>query len=348
MYYDESNRNLFLSIAVSFFLLSFFSFSSYSQTAEKADAIFILKGNTKFLSGKAAEGVDMELKKDGKTINKIISEKNGKYYIQMKVSTSNPKNEYILNISQAGTVPKSLSINTYISQEEFNLFTYTRYDFDLEIKMNETNVKDIVLERPSGKIKWDNIEHKFAFDQVYAKIMQKDEEKMKDENYLRELAAKKKKEEDEIAKKKADEDAKLKAIQDTKLKADEDAKRLAEQKAKEEAERILQQNLEAIKQEMRKQRMQDSLDSLALVAAGKTNIEITKFVKPVSPEDVDQNAFDGTHAYSINIAKKYLNAAKEKMNKEKAQNLSAKYETNNTLTSLLNMVDEHDKKMKKQ
>src|SRR3990170_4203521 len=124
----------------------------------------------------------------------------------MEVSTANQKSEYILNISQAGTVPKSLSINTYISKEEFNLFTYTRYDFELEIKMIETNVKDIVLERPSGKIHWDNIEHKFAFDQVYAKIVQKDEEKMKDENYLRELAAKKKSEEDELAKKKADED----------------------------------------------------------------------------------------------------------------------------------------------
>ncbi len=329
MYYDEPNRNLFLSIAVFFFLFSFFSFSSYSQTAEKADAIFILKGNTKFLSGKAAEGVDMELKKDGKTINKIMSGKNGKYYIQMEVSTSNPKNEYVLNISQVGTVPKSLSINTYISQEEFNLFTYTRYDFELEIKMIETNVKDIVLERPSGKIKWDNSVHKFSFDQVYAKIIQKDEEKMKDENYLRELAAKNKKDEDELAKKKADEDAKLKAIQDAKLKADEEAKRFAHQKSKEEAERILQQNLEAIKQEMRKKRVQDSLDSLALTAAGKTT-------------------FDGTDAYSINIAKKYLNASKEKMNREKAQNLSAKYETNNILSSLLNMVDEHDKRMKKQ
>src|SRR3990172_1807594 len=115
------NRNFFFITAVSFFLFSSFSFSSYSQTADGADAIFILKGNTKLLSGKAAEGVDMELKKDGKTINKIISGKNGKYYIQMEVSTANQKSEYILNISQAGTVPKSLSINTYISKEEFNL-----------------------------------------------------------------------------------------------------------------------------------------------------------------------------------------------------------------------------------
>lgn len=346
MYYGKSNRNLFLSITVSFFLFSLPN-SSFSQSGEKSGSLFILRGNTILLSGKYVEGVDLELKKDGKTISKTTSGKNGKYYIQMEASTTNAKNEYILNISKEGTVPKSLSINTYVPPDEFKMNSFVRYDFDLEIKMNETNVKDIVLERPSGKIKWESAQHKYEFDQVYAKIVQKDEEKLKDENYLRELAAKKKKEEDELAKKKADEDAKLKADADAKLKAEQEAKKLAEQKSKEEAERILQQNLEAMKQEIKKKRMQDSLDSLALLA-GKTKIEIQKFAKPVSPEDVDQNAFDGTDAFNINIAKKALHANKEKLNKEKAKNLSAKYETSNTLTSLLNMVDEHDKRMKKQ
>jgi len=49
-----------------------------------------------------------------------------------------------------------------------------------------------------------------------------------DWDYLRELAAKKKSEEDELAKKKADEDARLKAIENAKFKADEEAKRIAE------------------------------------------------------------------------------------------------------------------------
>ncbi|MBI4931253.1 MAG: hypothetical protein HY841_10860 [Bacteroidetes bacterium] len=346
MLYAAITRKFFFFSAVSFFLFSV-SFFSYSQNKEEQGSLFILKGNTKLLSGKAAEGVDMELKKDGKIITKVLSGKNGKYYIQMEASTTNPKSEYVLNISQIGTVPKTISINTYIPPLEFNLNPFVRYDFDLSIVMIETTVKDIVLERPSGKIKWDNTQHIFGFDQVYAKIVQKDEDKMKDENYLRELAAKKKKEDEDAAKKKADEDAKIKADADAKLKGDEEAKRIADQKSREEADRILQQNLEAMKQEMKKKRMQDSLDSLARLASN-TKIEIQKFVKPVSPEDVDQNAFDGTGAYSINIAKKTLKAQQEKTNKEKAKNLSAKYETNNTLTSLLDMVDENDKKMKKQ
>ena len=344
MFYGVANRSLFLSLAVSFFLFLLLNFS-FSQTTGQSGSIFILKGNTKLPSETPVEGVELELKKDGKTISKIISGKKGKYYIQMDVSTTDPKNEYTLAITQAGTVPKSLIINTYIPPVEFTLKTFARYDFDLSIAITETNVKDIVLERPAGKIAWNNSEHKFVFNQVYAKVIQKEE--TKDENYLRELAAKKKKEEDDLAKKKADEEAKIKADADAKLKADDEARRIADQKAKDEADRILQQNLEAMKQEMRKKRMQDSLDSLARLASN-SKLEIQKFTKPVSPEDVDENAFDGTDAYTINIAKKVLSANKEKLNKEKAQNLSAKYETNNTLTSLLNMVDEHDKRMKKQ
>jgi hypothetical protein len=292
----------------------------------------------------------MELKKNGVVISKVTSGKNGKYYIQMNVSTTNPQSDYTLNITQEGTIPKLLSINTYISPEELNLSKYARYDFDLEIVMMETNVKDIVLEKPSGKIHWDAAQHGFAFDQSYAKIAQKEQDKMKDENYLRELAAKKKQEEDEAAKKKADEEAKLKAEADAKAKADEEARKLAEQKQKEDADKILQQNMEAMKQEMARKRIADSLAEVQKkkeLEASNAKIEIQKFVKPVSPEDVDQNAFDGTGAYSINIAKKALKANQERMNKEKARNLSAKYETNNTLTSLLNVVDETDKKMKR-
>lgn len=350
MLYKKFNKHFVFLTTVSFFLFFISSFLSHSQTAD-AGAIFILKGNTKLSSGKATEKVDLELKKEGQTVSKIASGKNGKYFIQMEVSTVNPNNDYTLYITQVGTVPKSVVINAYIPQEEYSLNAYVRYDFTLEIVMLETTQKDIVIERPSGRIHWDNTQHAFAFDQVYAKILQKEEAKAKEDpdKAQKELAEKKKKEEDELAQKKAAEDAKkkaeedrLKAEQDAKLKADEEAKRLADIKAKEEADKILQQNLE----EAKKKRMQDSLDRLAAIAAGKTTVEFKKFSKPVSANDVDQNAFDGAGAYSINIARKSQKAFTEKMNKEKAANLSTKYETNNTLTSLLDVVDENDKSQK--
>lgn len=303
------------------------------------------------MSGKATEGVDLELKKDGKTVTKMASGKNGKYYLQMDVSASDPNSEYLLYISQVGTVPKTLSINTYIPPNEFNIYSVPRYDFDLEIKMLETTVKDIVIGRPSGKIKWDVKEHEFTFDQEYAKIIQKEEQKLQSnpDQYLKALVKKNEKARKDslaaaakIAKQKALEDS-LRAAKEAKIQ--DSIRRIAEQKAKEEADRILQQNLEAMKKEMRRKRMKDSLDSIS-VAAGKMKINIKKNVMPVSAEDVDPNAFDGTGTYSINIAKQSLKATKELRNKEKAANLSAKYETNNTLTSLLDVVDEHDKSQK--
>jgi len=123
MYYGECKRNLFLSITVFFFLFYLSNFS-FSQSGEKTGSLFILRGNTILSTGKSVEGVDLELKKDGKIISKTISGKNGKYYIQMEASTTNSKNEYILHITQAGTIPKSLSINTYVPPGEFKLNHY--------------------------------------------------------------------------------------------------------------------------------------------------------------------------------------------------------------------------------
>lgn len=273
------------------------------------------------LNGKPTDLVTLELRKNNQLINKLTTTKSGKYYLQLEASTTMPGSEYILNITKDGTVPKQLNINTYVPPDEFNIFPFVRFDFDLEIVMIETSAKDIVLERPTGKIKWNSKKHKFDFDQVYAKIIQKEEEKIKEDpdKYFKEMAAKKKAEE-EAAKKKADE--------------------LAAQKAKEEANKILQKNLAAMKEALRKQRI---ADSLAALEAAKAKMEIKKFTKPVSAEDVDIKAFDGTDAYSISIAKKALNSEKRKREYKKASNLASKYETTNILTSLLDVVDEQDK-----
>ena len=328
MLYSGSHRNVFFRIAVSFSFFLILPHFSFSQKNSDSVAIFVLKGNTRFAStGKSDEGVELELKKNGQTISKMLSGKNGKYYIQMEVSITDKNCDYLLYVSQNGTMPKTVSINTYVPPDEFNASPFPRYDYSLEIKMIETSEKDIIVEKASARIHWDNEQHGFAFDQTFAKIKQKEED---DPNKF--LAEKKKKEEEEAARE---------AEEEARLKADADAKTAADLKAKEDAERIIKRDLEAWKQEMRRKHMQDSLDSVA--AVGKAVVEIKKFVKPVSAEDVDPNAFDGTGAYSLNIAQKSLKVAREKMNREKAANLSAKYETNNTLTSLLNMVDENEK-----
>ena len=336
MLHYEYLRKSFSAIAISFFLFLFSPFLSHSQTSTETDALFVLKGNTELVSGKSTEGVEIEVKKNGQTITKITSGNKGRYSLKFEVSILNKNNEYLVYISKAGTIPKTLSINTYISPEEYSLYSAPIYEMSMPIIMIETTEKTIILQRPTGRIVWDNTQHGFAFDQTFAKTALKEDEIKDDpDKLLKDAAEKKKKEDDELAKKKADDDARL--------KADEEAKRLADEKSKEEANNAIQKNLEAMKLDIKKKRMKDSLDSLASHTA---TIEIKKIIKPVSAADVDPNAFDGTGAYSINIAQKSLKAVQEKMNREKAANLSAKYETNNTLTSLLNMVDEYDKSEK--
>lgn len=336
---NEPTKAFFSFALVSFFL--FQPFASLLLAQDNAAALLILKIKTELKSTeKAAEGVEFEVKKNGVVVSKTTSGKNGKCTIQLDVSTSNPGNEYIIYISQAGTIPKILSVNAYVPKEEFSKNPFVRFDKELEIIMIETTVKDIVIEKASGKLKWDNAEDDFVFDQTYAKIMQKEEQKLQTnpDQYLKDLAKKKKKEEEAEAKKKA--------IEDAKLKAEEEAKRLAEQKAKEEADRILKENLEVMKKELEKKRIADSLAELEkkkLLETANAKLDIKKITTLLVTEQIDKNEFDGSKTYNINIAKKILNAHKEKLNKEKSQNLSAKYETNNTLTSLLDMVDENAK-----
>lgn len=350
---NKAPTNACISIAVSFFLFLLLSLSCYSQTSEETEGVFTLKGITKLANGNPDPGVAMELRLGNQSIEKITSSKNGKYSVRMGISTSNPANEYTLFITKPGTVPKTLIINTYIPLNEFSLNSFSDYDFDLEIVMLTTNIKDIILERPSGKIKWSSSQNNFALDQVYAKVIQKEEEQLKKnpDKYLTELSEKKKKAEDEeklkskeeeiLKAKKSEEEAKLKAEEEEKAKA------LAQQKTKEAEDEAIRQSLESMKQEMKKWRMQDSLDSVAILAS-KLTITIEKTSTPLSKKDIDVSTFIGTNAYSISIAKKSLKVSQEKINKTKAYNLAAKYETNNTLTSLLDVVDEYDKKMKKQ
>jgi hypothetical protein len=59
---------------------------------------------------------------------------------------------------------------------------------------------------------------------------------------------------------------------------------------------------------------------------------------------INTNSFDGISIFSINNEKSKLLEAKERMERKKTANLAKKYETSNILTSLLDVVEEYDKK----
>jgi len=371
----RSKKNSLYLKAVSFFLFSFFITTAQAQN----DAVVVIKGQT-LLKARAKglglnmgvkgvdwkeepmEGIDIEVKKNDATILQTKSEKKGKYSIQIPVSTADSKNDYTIYFSKEGMAPRTVNINAYLSKEEFTKYSSAKYDFALDVPLIQTSVKDIVGDKSYAKIKWDNVkEHKFSLDLTYAKVAQGEEQKItaNPDLYYTSLAKKKKKQEDALAKNKVTADAKLKAEEEAKKKADEDArlkaeadaKILAEQKAKAEADRIEREKAEALKKEAQKKHIADSLAEVERKKAQEnTNakVEIKKIAKPVFPEQIAKSGFEGTEVYDLNVAKTYLKARQTRMNKEKGRNISAKYETNNILTSLLDMVDENDKNNKKQ
>lgn len=362
--------------ALSFLLFSFFITNAEAQN----DATLTITGQTilksragglglnKGVKGvnwkeESLEGVKIEVRKNGATVSTATSGKKGKFSIQIPVSITDSKNDYVIYFSREGTAPRTVYVNGFLSKEEFAKNSSGKYDAELNMAMVETSVKDIVPDKPFAKIKWDQVkEHKFTPDQLYAKTSLGEERKIEanPDVYYSALVKKQKKQQETVNKNKAAAEAKLKAMEEQKRKAAEEARlkeeaeaqRQAALKAKEEADRLEMEKAEAARIEMRGKHIADSLAEAQRKAAlvnPSAKLEINKIVRPLG-KDADGNTdrYDASDTYSINIAKRTLTEEKEKKNREKASNLSTKYETINTLTSLLNEMDEYDKGNRRQ
>ncbi len=382
MLLNQNKKKTYLCALFSF-LFFFLTIVVYSQN----DAQLVVKGQTSIkLRAKGLglnvgiknvewkeeqlEGVEIEVKKNNEAILKTTSGKKGKYSFQLPVNFSDPKSEYTVYFYKDGIGPKKISINTFISKDEFAKHSSAQYTITLDIPLVETSVKDIEIDKPFAKIKWDNVkEHKFTTDQNYDRIAMSEEQKIlgNPDAYYTALAKKKKKKDEalaknqaaaeaklkaeEEAKKKAEEETRLKAEAAAKLKADEEAKKLAALKTKQEAERIELEKEEARKKEILKKHLADSLAEAKRKKESQPSASTTETKNvPVPVEinlDENKNRYDVSETYSINQARKAIRDEIEKRNREKGKNLTMKYETINILTSLLNAVDETDKKNKK-
>ncbi len=324
------------TLFIIFFLINNLSFS---QTANDSVNTFLLRGSVK-MNGKAISGVSLELSKDGKLINSVVTSKGGKYSFRMGQSTIDNQSEYN---SKEGTVAKTLIINTYVPKDRY---TYDTYVFDLEVSLVESAAGGMDLMLPMGKIRWDIEQDAYVIDQS-----QQENEKL-----IRELAKRKadsiKNVEMEIAKQ-----LELKQNKEQAL-AKQRADSLALVKLVEETERLKKEELLAAKQKA-------LADSLALVKKEQTDAAKAKYalqklemqkVKEVvllkneieMPVEIIQltNPFGNKEMVLAKEERNKQNEAKKAVEKKKALNLSTKYETSNALTSLLDAVDEYDKKLK--
>src|ERR1035437_755700 len=124
-----------------FFLFIFIlgQLDSYSPAVKENNSLFFLQGAAK-LKRRSIQGDSLELIKDGKQTAKIITPKNGLYSFEMNKSNTDTKSEYLLHIFKEGLVKGTLSINTYVPPEKYDL---TPYIFNLDFNLTAPDVPGV-------------------------------------------------------------------------------------------------------------------------------------------------------------------------------------------------------------
>lgn len=330
------------------FLFVFFTLllanSAYSQVGKNQTAPFTLYGKV-LQDEKPVENVTLEILKNGKVLKKIVTTKNGKYSFSMDQDTVNKKSEYTINIIKEGIVPKKVVVNTYVPKEEYDDIPY---EYLLEITLLARSANDIVIRRPSARIKWIDEDEGFGIDKVYAKIVQKEEEELKEDpdKYLKEIAKKAKEEEELKQKQKEKEEAEKQRKEELARKEEEEKNRLKAEALKQETEVKLKENIKAITTEMKSlTKQRDTVIKKPEQVNSQSQPKEAVKSLPVIVSDKNE-VYDNTKQYELKKDRIKLIKAKEEAEKKKNANLAAKYETNNSMSSLLDVVDEHNKRTK--
>lgn len=323
------------------FLFVFFTLilakNSYSQVKKNEIAPFTLYGKI-LKDDKPVENVLVEMLKNGQVIKKITTTKNGKYSFSMNQDTINRKNEYTIHIIKEGTVPKTVVVNTYVPREQYD---DAPFEYLLEITLLTTTINDVVIQRPSARIKWIDEEDGFGIDKVYAKIVQKEEEKLKEDpdKYLKELVKKAKEEEEQKQKERIAERMKAEVI----ARKEEERKRVEAAQQKQVAEEKLKENIKAISTEI-KTLVQQKDSSKEVSVQPKPAAVVSEPVPVINA--AKEEIYDNSKEYEQKKERIRLIKEKEKAEKKKNANLATKYETNNSMSSLLDAVEEHNKRTK--
>ncbi|HXC05640.1 MAG TPA: hypothetical protein VNZ86_12850 [Bacteroidia bacterium] len=301
-----------------------------------SDAGFVLKGVVR-INGKPVEGAALELKKNGTSLHKILTTRNGKFTLRMSVNDSDKTFEYILSVSKEGTVPKTLSINTYVPRNDFLANPFSAYDFDLEIELLPTTVSDVVIEFPFGKIRWYSDQGAYALDQVYAKMIKKEENKLKEDpdKYLKELAEKRNK--DELDKRKEEPvSVKHDAVEPPKPVSEVTTVPAPAPLPAPVPAAVSASPAPAHEQGVRTEAPAPSIKKI-VETPGSRDASLEQFKQMTDPVQIAQ----------VSEAYKKQKNAQATMERKKSANLSTKYESNNPMTSLLDAADDRNRTTQK-
>lgn len=423
------NNTIFLFVLAFFLLPLSFCYSqsdkdvSFSATPPKSDPsktkeavpVFILQGGIK-LKGRPVSGAMLTLTKDGKTIAKMFTPKNGFYYFQMNRSMTDPQSEYILSIVKDGVASGVIRVNTYTPKEKF---TAVPYMFNLDIALTPPVNAGAVSKKDFGRIKWLTERNVFDFDKGYIPVIEKDTkaadsikyaEKIKEEAELKrqsdsiaeawvvaseaEAAQKKaakaaaEKAEEELKNKNNTKSintttAKISKTKNTTNIADLGNDKLKGQIAKtntsnnsENAKNLQsnktdpgrKNNIEKNNQSQSNTSEPENASNPGLSKNGMAQADSIRdarnpkkdlfFLTGVPMEQFKRNlpagetysrnseGYNAEDEFITNSERNRLLAAKQRYERKKAENFAKKQETNNTLTSLIDAVEEYGKTKK--
>jgi hypothetical protein len=120
-----------------------------------------------FHAKKKIEGATVSLLKNGIEEKNIRTDKLGRAFLVLV-----PNNEYLIKISKAGHITKSIYMNTNGVPEGYNDNPVFKTAPEVELFTSREDFDDSVFEQPIGKLIFDPVSKDFAYDFDYTRLMQ--------------------------------------------------------------------------------------------------------------------------------------------------------------------------------
>jgi len=129
-------------------------------------------GSVKVAKGRL-EGATVTLIQDGKTVNKTITGKNGRFDFTLDFGF-----DYLIEFSKAGYVAKRLSVNTKNVPAEDASFGFEFGGFQVELFKEMEGLDVSILDKPIGKVYFDSDLGNFDYDREHTRSMKEKLDKL--------------------------------------------------------------------------------------------------------------------------------------------------------------------------
>jgi len=172
--------------------LIFLVFSIVYGSAQEVNNLAI-DATVKDKEGGRLQSAKVTLIQDGAEINRVTTGKNGRFDLFLDFG-----HEYLIEIEKSGFVSKKLYINTHNVPADEQAWGYEFGGFIIDLFKDVQGIDYSVLEKPIGKVYYDEVISNFQYDKAYTKEIQEEVKELEKEyEAKKELAEKLEKQREE-------------------------------------------------------------------------------------------------------------------------------------------------------